>query len=80
MMKIKLKVQFPRITKNSLTSRASRKHICTFHAPNEKYAMMPRCLDRKYDAPPSECTRLVLPSDNTGRLFLMFGESVCSDW
>ena len=33
-----------------------RKHVRTLHAPNEKDAMTSRCLDRKYEATPSECT------------------------
>ena len=34
----------------------SVKHVCTLHTPNKKGAMTSARPDRKYDAPPNECT------------------------
>ena len=48
---------------------------------NENEAMMSRCLDRKYDAPPCGCTLhdRTCRCNNTNRLFLSFGIAVHAD-
>ena len=56
------------------------KEVCIVHTLNKKDAMMLCRLDRKYDMPPGKCTVQTRPAGgNIGRLFLMFGVSVCAD-